>query len=405
MHEQLTRRDALVAALAAATLGSGALLRPASARAATATARIGVIMPLAKSVDFGAGGNVLKTAQLWRDWVNSHGGVDGQQVELKVYDDKMLPERGVQNLVHAVKQDHCSVILAGWASAVAQAESEQAHALGVPMFVSYAWSVDITKANYPEVVRIGPNNEMLPKAFAPFFKQRGYREVAIIADDTAFAQSLGGTIRASSADAGIDMRAHTFKRDTRDLRGALKALLAAKPNKPDALVITANPYIATRYTAIQQARAVGYKGDIVLGWDYLDDAFWKATGKAGVGVIWPTFSAPMLHLTPTGTAFKKLFTKRYKRAPLIYQALTWDQLNAWKWAVDTVGSTAPSDVVPALPRIDMQGTQGHITLSNQPGTLHFNQWEGVTVYFDQATKLGATDSNAKVLAGISAQTK
>ncbi len=43
---------------------------------------------------------------------------------------------------------------------------------------------------------------------------------------------------------------------------------------------------------------------------------------------------------------------------------------------------------------------GHITLSNQPGTLHFNQWEGVTVYFDQATKQGATDANAKVLAGI-----
>ena len=123
-----------------------------------------------------------------------------------------------------------------------------------------------------------------------------------------------------------------------------------------------------------------------------------------MGVIWPTFSPPTLHLTSAGTAFKKLFTKRYKHAPQFYQALTWDQLNAWKWAVDTVGSTAPSDVVPALPRIDMQGTTGHITLSNQPGTLHFNQWEGVTVYFDQATKQGATDSNAKVLAGITHST-
>jgi branched-chain amino acid transport system substrate-binding protein len=397
MHEQLTRREALVAALAAATLGSGALMRPASARAAEATARIGVIMPLSKSVDSGAGGNVLRTAQLWRDWVNGRGGVDGQHVELKVYDDKLLPERGVQNLVRAVNHDHCSVILAGWDSATAQAESEQAHALGVPMFVSYAWSVDITKANYPEVVRIGPNNDMLPNAFARFFKKRRYRHVVIVADDTAFAQGLGGTIRATSAAAGIDMRAHTFKRDARDLKPALKTWLAGKP---DALVISANPYTPARYSAIVQARAVGYKGDIVLGWDYLDDAFWKATGKAGVGVIWPTFSAPTLHLTPAGATFKRLFTKRYKRAPLFYQALTWDQLNAWKWAVDTVGSTAPSDVVPALPRIDMQGTTGHITLSNQPGTLHFNQWEGVTVYFDQASKQGATDASAKVLAGI-----
>jgi branched-chain amino acid transport system substrate-binding protein len=246
-------------------------------------------------------------------------------------------------------------------------------------------------------VRIGPNNDMLPNAFAPFFKKRDYRHVAIIADDTAFAQGLGGTIRSTSVTAGVNMSAHTFKRDAHDLKPALKTLLASKP---DALVITANPSVPTRYSAIAQARAVGFKGDIVLGWDYLDDNFWKATGKAGVGVIWPTFSAPTLRLTSSGTAFKKLFTKRYKRAPQFYQALTWDQLNAWKWAVDTVGSTVPSDVVPALPRIDMQGTTGHITLSNQPGTLHFNQWEGVTVYFDQATKQGATDASAKVLAGI-----
>ena len=37
--------------------------------------------------------------------------------------------------------------------------------------------------------------------------------------------------------------------------------------------------------------------------------------------IWPTFSAPTLRLTSAGATFKQLFTKRYKHAPLIYQAL------------------------------------------------------------------------------------
>ena len=50
----------------------------------------------------------------------------------------------------------------------------------------------------------------------------------------------------------------------------------------------------------------------MLGWDYVNDAFWKATGKHGVGVIWPTFSAPTLHLTNTGLTFKHAYTKRYK---------------------------------------------------------------------------------------------
>ena len=144
----------------------------------------------------------------------------------------------------------------------------------------------------------------------------------------------------------------------------------------------------------------GFKGDIVLGWDYVDEPFWKATGKRGVGVIWPTFSAPAKDYTGVGMTFTRLFTKKYKRAPLVYQAFTWDQLSAWKWAVETAGSVAPADVIPVLPRIDMQGTLGRITLSNKPGTVHFNQWDGVTVYFDQASKLGATDSSAKLIARI-----
>ena len=143
MNEQLTRREALVAALAATALGGGALVRPGAARAA-ATANVGVILPLSRPGDFVAGGNVLKTAQLWAAWVNGRGGVDGQRVVLKIYDDKRDAERGAKAVVKAITKDRCSVILAGWDSAVALAEIEEAHRLGTPFFVSYAWSPDVT---------------------------------------------------------------------------------------------------------------------------------------------------------------------------------------------------------------------------------------------------------------------
>ena len=117
-------------------------------------------------------------------------------------------------------------------------------------------------------------------------------------------------------------------------------------------------------------------------------------------MIWPRSRRPCGDYTAAGKTFIRLFTKQYKHAPLVYQAFTWDQLSAWKWAVETAGSAAPADVIPVLPRIDMQGTLGHITLSNKPGTVQFNQWDGVTVYFDQASKKGATDSTAKLIARI-----
>lgn len=392
MNEQLTRREALVAALAATALGGGALVRPGTARAA-ATANVGVILPLSRPGDFVAGGNVLKTAQLWAAWVNGRGGVDGQRVVLKTYDDKRDSERGAKAVVKAITKDRCSVILGGWDSAVALAEIEEAHRLGTPFFVSYAWSPDVTRAGHPEVVRIGPNRDMLTSAFVPFMIKRGYTRVALIAENTAYGQGLGETIRAGATLAGIDVNAEAFPRDSHDLRPILKRLLA---RKPQTLMVIAE-VTPGRTLAITQARGAGFGGDIVLGWDYVNDEFWKATGKHGVNVIWPTFSAPTLRLTAAGQTFKRAYTKRYKHAPLIYQAFTWDQLNAWKWAVDTAGSVEPAEVVPVLPRLDMQGTMGRITLSNQPNTVHFNQWEGVKVYFDQAPKEGATDATAKVL--------
>ena len=229
MHEHLTRREALVAALAAATLGSGALARPAISRAA-ATARIGLILPFSKPGDTVAGNNVLKTVQLWVDWVNGRGGVDGQHLALSTYDDKADPNRAVKQFERAVMHDHCAVVLAGWDSRVARAEVEQAHKLQTPMFVSYAWSPDITKLNYPEVVRIGPNNDMSASAFAPFLKARGYRNVTLLADDAALGQDLGPAIRVTAVAAGIDVAAHEFKRDTEDLRPKLKTIMARNPD-------------------------------------------------------------------------------------------------------------------------------------------------------------------------------
>ena len=398
MNEHLTRREALVAALAATALGGQALARPRAARAAQG-ANIAVILPITKGRpgDPLAASNILKSARLWAEWVNGRGGVDGQRVVLKIYDDRGDPDRGAKFVAHAVTVDQCAVILGGWDSSVAAAEIADAHSYKVPMFLAYAWDPGLTKVNYPEVVRIGPNNAILASAFPAFMKQMEYRHVALLADDTAFGRGLGGTIQATATLAGIDMVSQEFKRDTHDLRPKLKQVMA---RKPDALVIAAALTTPGGTLGVTQARAAGFKGDIVLAWDYVDENFWKATGKQGVGVIWPTFSPPTLHLTSVGQTFTKLFTKKYKRAPLYYQALTWDQLSAWKWAVDTVGSVAPADVIPTLPRIDMQGTMGHIKLSNKPGTVHFNQWDGVTVYFDRATKKGATDSNAKVIASI-----
>ena len=212
------------------------------------------------------------------------------------------------------------------------------------------------RLNYPEVVRIGPNNAILASAFAPFMKRQEYRHVALIADDTAFGRGLGGTIQATATLAGIDIASQEFKRDAHDLRPTLKRVLARKPRcardrrSPDH---ARRALWASRRRARPASRATSCSA-----WDYIDDALLEGDGKARrrrhLADVLAADAASHLGRADLQAALHE----EYKHAPLFYQALTWDQLNAWKWAVDTVGSVAPADVIPTLPRIDMQGTDG-----------------------------------------------
>ena len=93
VNEQLTRRDALVAALAATALGGGALVRPVAARAA-ATANIGVILPLSKPGDSSRAATCSRPRGCGRPGSTAAAASTGQRVVLKVYDDKRDAERG-----------------------------------------------------------------------------------------------------------------------------------------------------------------------------------------------------------------------------------------------------------------------------------------------------------------------
>ena len=171
-----------------------------------------MILPLSKPADSVAGNNILKSARLWTDWVNGTGGVGGQRVVIKPYDSKAEPDRAAKSLVQAVTKDGCVVILGGWDSDVALAEIQAAHQYKVPMFVAYAWSQNITKANYPEVVRIGPNNDILSNAFAPFMKLKHYQHVALVAEDTAFGQGTAAGLWVSLAARSPASEAATAQR-------------------------------------------------------------------------------------------------------------------------------------------------------------------------------------------------
>ena len=340
MNEHLTRREALVAALAATALGGQALARPRAARAATAV-NIGVILPLSHPGDSVARQQHPQSARLWADWVNGHGGVNGRQVTLKIYDSKADPDRGTKNLVNAVTKDGCAVILAGWDSTSPWPRSRWRTSTACRSSSPTRGLPTSRRRAIPEVVRIGPNNDMLANAFAPFMAKQKYGHVAVISEDTAFGKGLGEAIRATATLAGIDMASGTTSaiRTTCDPRSG-RCCRRSPTRSWSRRTPRPRSTWASRRRAQPATRATSCSAGITS--TRLLEGHRQARRGRHLADLLGTPQA----FTSAGLTFKHLFTKKYKHAPLVYQAFTWDELNAWKWAAETAGSIAPADVDP-----------------------------------------------------------
>ncbi|MGH7490476.1 MAG: hypothetical protein ACREMY_33415, partial [bacterium] len=90
--------------------------------------------------------------------------------------------------------------------------------------------------------------------------------------------------------------------------------------------------------------------------------------------------------------------KEYSSPPVIFQYFEWDTFNVIKAAILKTGSTDPAKLVAALPSIQIEGTTDpNLKFSNQAGTVHFNQWENLTMFFKQFTASGQGDDDAQLV--------
>ncbi len=355
---------------------------------------LGLVTPLSEPGDARSGEAIRKTAELWVKRTNEAGGIKGRPVELAVYDDAGKVEVGSQGVERAITEKNASAILGVWSSSVVLAQMEVAKRHNVPLLAFYSWSDDVTAKNYPQVFRIGPYNSKIAEQTAQFVKARGYKNVIMLAEDTAYGLGFAKAFE-EAAKSLPDVRIETvqFQAQTQDLTPVMSRVAASSPDA----VIVQTVFAATNLS-IKQGREVGLKSDIIAGWDWptLPD-FWPTVGEAGQGVIYPTFNDPSLNVSNEGKAFVEAYKKEHGSDPAIFQYYLWDNFNAVKAAIEKAGTAEPAKLVEALPNVSFEGTIGPITFKQEKGSVNFNQWDQFAMFFKQLEKQGDGDAQAKLV--------
>lgn len=388
----LSRRGLLAATSAlalAATLGA------ASAQDWTSgPITLGLVTPLSEPGDARSGEAIRKTAELWAKTVNAAGGISKRPVELAVYDDGGKVEVGAQAVERAITEKRASAIVGMWSSSVVLAQMEVAKRYDVPLLTFYSWADDVTGKNYPQVFRIGPYNSKIAEQTAQFVKARGYKNVVMLAEDTAYGLGFAKAFeQAVKALPGVQSTTVQFQAQTQDLTPVMSKIAAMAPDA----VIVQTVFAATNLS-IKQGREVGLTADIVAGWDWpLLPDFWSTVAEAGEGVIYPTFNDPSLKVSSAGQNFVSAYKAAFGTEPAIFQYYLWDNLNAVKAAIEKAGTADPAKLVATLPGISFEGTIAPISFKKQKGTVNFNQWDEFAMFFKQLPKQGDGEAQARLL--------
>jgi branched-chain amino acid transport system substrate-binding protein len=272
MHA-LSARKSLVA-VAAASLA--ALL---AAGPAFADIKVGITVPL---TGFAAadGQSALNGAKLAVAQANAAGGINGEKIDLVVYDDQASAKEAVPVATKLIEKDKVVGAVSGSYSGSTRAAAGIFQAGKVPYVVAYAIHPDITRAG-EYVFRVSAMGEVQGRGGAKLVSNLGKKKVTIITVKNDFGQALAAGFKEAAPKFGLQITGeYEYAMSDRQF-GALVSKV--KSDSPE--VIYASGYFFNAGPLVSQLRAAGITAPIIGQEGYDSDKFIEIAGPASEGTL------------------------------------------------------------------------------------------------------------------------
>src|SRR5215813_15188114 len=336
--------------------------------------KIGVLTPLSPPGDAIAGQFILRGAKMAVEEINGRGGVlGGRKIEAVIEDDGGTPEKGVAGLRKLASQDQAVAVVGQFHSSVMTAVQQVAEQFKVPVFATQASAREITERHLNFTFRTHVVDADRVTIWNRWIKERGFKRVAIIAENTDYGVGLVEDQKKTLASAlpGAELKTIVFDRAVVDFT---PQLLEIKNWKPDVLI---NVGIGTPvYLISKQAWDVGLSPTVPMLISYDAPArpeYWKNLGEKGNYASFIVYYHPSMKLPPRGDAFRKKYMAEFKEDP-IYGALNgYAQVVLLADALNAAKSDKTDDLLKALLAGKFEGWNGTISFTRGEGP-YWQQW-------------------------------
>ena len=166
---------------------AAALLLCASA-AVAGTVKIGLMAPITGAFA-SEGQDMQKLVQLLVDEVNKAGGINGDTIQLVVEDDGSTPRSAATAASRLVSQGVPAVI-GTYGSAVTEASQDIYDEAGIVQVATGSTSIRLTSKGMKRFFRTCPRDDEQGRVAAQTLAKLGYKKVAILHDNSAYAKGL-----------------------------------------------------------------------------------------------------------------------------------------------------------------------------------------------------------------------
>ncbi len=257
-----------------------AALSMAAGSALAEPVKIGFNVPL---TGFAAadGKSALNGAELAVEQANAAGGVNGDEIELVVYDDQASPKESVPIAQKLIEKDRVVLAISGSYSGATRAAAGIFQESRVPYISAYAVHPDITRAG-DYVFRTSFVGQVQGRAGAKLIGEMlGKKKVALITLKNDFGQSLAAGFREAAGKYGIEVVSE-YEYGIKD-RQFGPIVSKVKSDQPEA--IYASGYFFTAGPLVSQLRAAGIEVPVIGQEGYDSQKFIEIAGAAAEGTI------------------------------------------------------------------------------------------------------------------------
>ena len=227
------------------------------------------------------GNSALVGAQLAVEQVNAAGGVNGDSIELVVYDDQASPKEAAPLAVKMTTQDEVTAGISGSYSGSTRAAATIFQENAVPYISAYAVHPDITRAG-DYVFRTSFMGGVQGRAGAKLIgDMMGLKRVALITLNNDFGKSLAAGFKEKALEFGIEITGESeYSIKDREFGPIVSKV---KADNPDA--IYASGYFFTAGPLVRQIRAAGIDVPVIGQEGYDSQKFIEIAGPDAEGVI------------------------------------------------------------------------------------------------------------------------